>query len=259
MKLALSIFAALCLSFSSVVPAPVPDGKKDILDARATLDKAAYASDRAAVTAARERFRALTTDASVARWAFYYSALASWQLNILAVQRDRAALGRELQDCAASLRKAIELDPKFAEAHVLLSRCLGEQIQLDPRTLGPTLGRESSEALATAAALEPANPRVALLKATETFYTPEAYGGSQSRGLAEWQKALASFAAKKSSDPFAPNWGLAEGWVWLGQAYMLMDPPQPEKAHAAYEKALAARPDYRWVKEVGLPAVTAAK
>jgi len=245
--------AVLTLSAPGLIAAP--DARKELIDAKLALEKAAYVFDRAAILAAREKLRTLTADATAAKWAHYYAALAGWQLHAFAVPRDRSTMGRDLQDCAASLRNAIALDSKFAEAHALLHRCLGEQIELDPRVLGQTLGPESSAALETAAKLDPTNPRVAILQAMATFYTPEAYGGSRTRGLAAWERALANFPGTAPADPLAPTWGLAEGWAWLGQMYMqMMRPPQPEKARAAYEKALATRPDFRWPKEVGLPA-----
>ena len=66
--------------------------------------------------------------------------------------------------------------------------------------------------------LDPNNPRVALIKAEDTYFTPEQYGGSKEKGLEQFKTALEKFNAFKPKTALDPSWGKAEAEYFLSGA-----------------------------------------
>ncbi|MBC7555877.1 MAG: hypothetical protein H7195_02830, partial [Chryseobacterium sp.] len=65
--------------------------------------------------------------------------------------------------------------------------------------------------------MDPENPRITLLKAEDTYYTPEQFGGSKEKGIELFKKAQAQFAVYKSTSALSPSWGKAEVDYFLSQ------------------------------------------
>jgi len=78
-----------------------------------------------------------------------------------------------------------------------------------------TEGKAASNALAKAEKIDPENPRISLLKAEDTYFTPAQFGGSKEKGLVLFQKALDQYASYKTEKPILPNWGKAEAEYFL--------------------------------------------
>ncbi len=158
----------------------------------------------------------------------------------------------------AMLLKAIDFLRRSAaarslpETQALLSSCLGTMAGTG-MVAGMRYGSAASEAGDSARVLGPTNPRVLLLAGVAAWFTPSMWGGGKDKGYALVQKAVAAFASDAPVRPL-PAWGAAEAYAWLGQ--MEKERGNAAAARAAYDKALALEPQYRWVRDILRPAVT---
>jgi tetratricopeptide (TPR) repeat protein len=163
----------------------------------------------------------------------------------------------ESDETMAMTTKAIELLERshavrpMAETQALLSACHGT-LASTGMIAGMRHGPAANAARDAAAELAPNNPRVLLLAALASWFTPPMWGGGEDKGYALMQRAVASFATDRPARPL-PAWGAAEAQAWLGQ--MEQKRGNPAAARAAYEKALAIEPGYLWVARVLLPTV----
>lgn len=66
---------------------------------------------------------------------------------------------------------------------------------------------ESAESMEKAAAINPENPRVYLIKGQDIYYTPEAYGGGPAKAKSLLETAVSKFATFKPVKAVDPNWG----------------------------------------------------
>src|SRR6185503_17830628 len=94
----------------------------------------------------------------------------------------------------------------------------------------------------------PVNPRVKLVVAMLRYFRPTSTRLQKDSALVEWRRAAESFT---SSDFAATPWGDAEGWAWLGGAYLADG--KPSEAKDALDRALAIRPDFWWARTIALP------
>jgi len=177
-------------------------------------------------------------------------ALADYRLANLLYEIDRRQTRSYLNDAVEHLKEAVRINDRFAEAHALLSGSYGQKIGLSPLE-SIVLGPKAGKAIERAMDLEPDNPRVVLLKAISDYHTPKMFGGDRERAMAGFQRAAELFCAEQIDDPLQPDWGHDEVYAWIGMAHK--DAGAYELAREAYERALAANPDFGWVKYVLLP------
>ncbi|WP_373069167.1 hypothetical protein [Gemmatimonas sp.] len=170
--------------------------------------------------------------------------------------------GGEMSDATEKkLKSAIELLERsaaarpLAETEALLSSCLGA-LAGTGMVNGMRYGNAASEAGTAARTLGPNNPRVALLAGIGAWFTPSMWGGGKDKGYALVQQAISAFAKDQPARPL-PSWGAAEAYAWLGQ--MEKDRGNVSGARAAYDRALAIAPEYRWVRDQLRPALGAAR
>lgn len=78
-----------------------------------------------------------------------------------------------------------------------------------------TDGAKATEEMGIAEKLDPSNPRIALIKAEDTYFTPEQYGGSKTKGLEMFKEAITKFNAYKPKTALDPNWGRAEAEYFI--------------------------------------------
>ncbi len=191
----------------------------------------------------------------------YYLGYCSHQLNIFyrykpdATKADKENADKLVEAGIQHLEKAIQLDKNFAEAYALVASLFGEKIGGNP-LLGMSLGPKSGVFMEKAVKLAPENPRVVYLDAISKNFTPAMFGGSKEEAISGLYQAGELFANWKSADPLAPEWGHAECYAWLGN--ILTEQKKFAEARAAFEKSLALRPNYGWVKYELLPGLDAA-
>lgn len=147
---------------------------------------------------------------------YYYAAFTTLQKGRALQKANKIA---ELDGVADEAQKyldaAVALSPENAELYILSKMIHRQRMLVNPMERFMTEGRAAADALAKAERLDPENPRIALLKAEDTYYTPEQFGGSKTKGLEQFQTAKDKFAAYKAPSALAPNWGAAEAEYFL--------------------------------------------
>lgn len=156
-----------------------------------------------------------------------------------------------LEEAGRQLLDVIKGDPQNAEALALLSTVYGQMIGTSAWK-GITLGPKSSAAIEQALKLAGANPRVALLSGVGAFFAPSMFGGGPDKAEQELKRADSLFSAESPNKSW-PNWGRLDVLAWLGQ--VLASRGNRDGARALYMQALAAQPDYAWVKYALMPAL----
>ena len=227
------------------------------------LTGAARWADTVRVTIERATISGSTTDLAAAG-ALADRALTAFPNDALLLHYRAYGLYREAQrdpargaESVAQIKRAIELLERshavrpLAETQALLGTCLG-LLANGGMAAGMRYGRASNSAREDAATLGPHNPRVLLLAAVSSWFTPRMWGGGEDKGYAMMQRAITEFATDAPARPL-PAWGRAEAHAWLGQ--MELKRGNAGAARAAYAKALELAPGYLWVSSVLLPAV----
>lgn len=115
-------------------------------------------------------------------------------------------------------------------------------------SLAITLGQQSWALMDNAIKLEPKNPRVLMLKATSTYYSPEQYGGSKNKGIEEMDASIAAFRGEKLEDPLLPDWGFEDALMMM--ATWKAESGDNETASQLVEETLKINPDFGWAKEM---------
>lgn len=172
-------------------------------------------------------FQALTDDfhriagKNDSKWLpFYYAALASVQKGRTMMREGKTAdldfqagLAEKYLAAAANVAPADN-----AEIHLLRKMAYSLRMMVNPQERFATYGKKAEEELKIAEKLDPNNPRVTLIKAEDTYFTPEQYGGSKTKGMELFKKSVAQFGSYTPKAAFEPNWGKAEAEYFVKQA-----------------------------------------
>lgn len=148
----------------------------------------------------------------------------------------------------ANLDKLVQAGHKSAESKAMLSALTGLSIAYSSWK-GMFLGPKSASLIDEALEEAPASALVRKLHGNYLQFTPEMWGGDKAAALTEYRKAVELFEQENTKD----NWLYFDTLAWLGIALT----QQGEKAQAkeVYLKALAAEPDFQWIKHGLLPDV----
>ncbi|CAH0134520.1 hypothetical protein MP478_18465 [Chryseobacterium sp. WG14] len=127
---------------------------------------------------------------------------------------------QELDGVASQAEKYLGLAQSLAgadnaEIHLLKKMAFSLRMMVNPAQRFMTDGARASEELNIAEKLDAANPRVALIKAEDIYFTPEQYGGSKTKGLEMFKEALAKFNNYKPRTALDPNWGRSEAEYFI--------------------------------------------
>lgn len=144
------------------------------------------------------------------------------------------------------LERAVELDPRNAEAHALLGSTYGASIGSFPERAAE-LGQKGRAALRKAMELQPHNPRVHYLHGSSAFYRPAEYGGGPAVAEPLLRRAVELFKNEPPQKPW-PNWGRYETHVLLGQTLEKLG--KRDAAREQYEQALAIVPESEYVRSM---------
>lgn len=232
-----------------LVSAPAHSQSNEALQRTADhMIEVSYAGDREALLAARQSLEPFTKDEAAAALAHYYLGLADWWTSPLATDRDEMTT---LMDSAIDhFKTATELQDDLGDAYALHVMSFFPLYRLDP-SRAQTMMAQTDSLLNKALAVAPKSPLVLLTQGMNLFFMPPQFGGDQEQGSALMEEALQQY------DHLDPNataaWSQATAYSLIGQSYMYKNPPAPQKARYAYEKALALRPDFRTVKRTLLP------
>ena len=170
-----------------------------------------------------DEFTALTNDVTRIgdkeknQWLpYYYAAFTNIQKGRIAMREGKMT---ELDAIAAEAQKPLDLamglSKDNAELLILQKMIHGLKMMVDPQSRFMSEGMLAADALSKAEKLDSENPRITLLKAEDTYYTPEQFGGSKTKGLELFQKSLDQFKVYKPKTALDPNWGKAEAEYFL--------------------------------------------
>ena len=147
---------------------------------------------------------------------YYYAAFSTIQKGRLAMRDGKMA---ELDAIAAEAQKSLDLATNLnkdnAENLILQKMIHSLKMMVDPQSRFMSEGMLAKEALEKAEKADPTNPRISLLKAEDTYFTPEQFGGSKTKGLELFQKSLDQFKVYKPKSTLDPNWGKGEAEYFL--------------------------------------------
>jgi len=140
------------------------------------------------------------------------------------IQKGRVLMGegkmQELDGIADQADKHLSMAQNLAgadnaEIHLLRKMSYSLRMMVNPAQRYMTDGARAAEELSIAQKLDPANPRIALIKAEDVYFTPEQYGGSKTKGLEMFKEAQAKYNTYKPKTALDPNWGLGEANYFL--------------------------------------------
>ena len=231
---------------------PLQSSNEEVLEYGNVVNQAALTGDSTMLAAARLNLKSMIPLAEGPvdlRLLYYTAGYASWEFSLQALDPDdsRAAIF----DAAAQLRESLIFDSRYSEAQILQAmvhaqvlKLSGNSVPFDP-AIGATLAQIQTR--------EPRNPRAALAMGVVAFLAPAAFSAGPDDAEKALKRAQVLFAAVADTNPW-PNWGKAQTEAWLGQ--VLAKKGDPAGARQAYQRALALRPDYAWVKDALLPAIS---
>ncbi len=143
----------------------------------------------------------------------YWSAFAQYHLYFRA--------GQDKKQAEAALEKGIalldDLPNKTAEHYALLSLLQGLDLEFASFLTVAFKAATVKENAEKAVAMAPNNLRAHYARGINDYYTPKQYGGGKV-AIAHFTKAIA-LPEKPDSNPYAPDWGKADAYWYLAQAY----------------------------------------
>ncbi|MCJ7933998.1 MAG: hypothetical protein MUW56_10270 [Chryseobacterium sp.] len=147
----------------------------------------------------------------------YYAAFAQIQKGRVMMRNGNT---QDLDGVAAQAEKYLGLAQNLAgadnaEIHLLRKMAFSLRMMVNPQQRFMTDGARAAEEMGIAEKLDAGNPRIALIKAEDTYFTPEQYGGSKTKGVEMFKEALAKFNAYKPKSALDPNWGKAEAEYFI--------------------------------------------
>ncbi|NTS40603.1 hypothetical protein HRG84_06765 [Flavisolibacter sp. BT320] len=210
------LFLLALLFSTTVLLAQSEKFVKAMQDKVVAVDSVRSTAELLALSAAFERIG----DAEKTQWLpYYYAALA--QVNAAYMQGmenlNPAKVDPMADKAEALLTKAEANVQKNSEIFVLKKMIASLRMMGDPMNRWQTYGPVATEALQTAKAMDPNNPRVFLLEAQDKFFTPEQFGGSKAEAKKLFEEALKKYETFKPATPLDPTWGKPTAVYFLGQ------------------------------------------
>jgi hypothetical protein len=213
------------------------DLDRDLEDLSSRAAYGFYAQEPDVIEGARAGLEQLSnSDARVS----YHRALAALRAAQLEVERGRP-VGAPIAACIESAQRAALQDSAWAEPWIIVAACSALGARGEPLK-GLLHGRRCDQALGRARALDPENPRLALVEAWRlddgtAELDPKAAAGV----IASLERAVPTFQARARSYA-AADWGEAEALVLLGELYLHRG--DVRSARDVIEHALLVAPGY---------------
>jgi len=157
-------------------------------------------------------------------------------------------LESRLDEVISSVKRIIEANPNFAEAHALLGGLYGLKIGLNPAR-GIYLGPRSNRHIEKATLVNPKDPEGWVEMGNVKYHTPALLGGDISEAINCFSKAIMLFDNSPAKRKY--NWLYLHACAWLGQAFEKQN--KLSQALTVYRQLLRYEPDFSWVKNELLP------
>jgi len=179
------------------------------------IEAAATADD---LTALANDFDRIGTKENTQWLPYYYAAYATIQKGRVLMRADKTAeLDPVAEQAEKYIAKAEALSPNNAEIYILKKITSSFRMMVDPMSRYMQESPIAQGALAKATELDPNNPRITVLLAEDAYFTPEQYGGSKTKGIELFNKALEQFKTYKPKTALDPNWGKTEAEHFISQ------------------------------------------
>lgn len=150
---------------------------------------------------------------------YYYAAFSTIQKGRLMLRDNKLS---ELDAIAAEadkyIAKAEALSPDNSEIYILKKMTSSLKMMVDPMNRYMKDGQEAQKYLAKAKELDANNPRINLLLGEDTYFTPEQFGGSKTKGIELFKQSLDQFNNYKIKSSLDPNWGKSEAEYFISLA-----------------------------------------
>jgi hypothetical protein len=200
-----TLFILLALSVSTAyAQSSVSENPKFTAAMTATLDKLKAAKSPADFLAGANQFERIAS-AEPKEWlAPYWGAYAYMTLAWMA-QGDGTKQDGYLEKAEKLLADAERINAND-ETATLSAYVAQARMMVDPQNRWQQYGAASTEGLAKARQMNPANPRPYFLEGQSLFYTPEQYGGGKAKACPVLKTAKEKFATFKPASPIHPNW-----------------------------------------------------
>ncbi|WP_304235727.1 hypothetical protein [Jiulongibacter sediminis] len=131
---------------------------------------------------------------------------------------DPAEKDQMLDVAAEYLKKAESIAAKpVSDIELLKAQHASAKMTVDPQNRWQEYGPKYQTSLNKAEQIDPSNPRVAYLKGTSAFYTPEAFGGGKKIAKPFFEEALVKFSNFTAETTYHPNWGKMESEYFITQ------------------------------------------
>lgn len=140
------------------------------------------------------------------KWEPYYYAVFGY-IMMANVETQGNKKDAYLDQANAIVSKAKNLDEKNSEIVALEGFVHMIRVTVDPASRGQQYSGLAMQTFGKAIALDPENPRALALLAQMQFGTAQFLGSSTAEACSANESAIQKFAAFKSNNPFAPQWG----------------------------------------------------
>lgn len=248
-KFSLALLVLLSMANTSGVTQSGDSLTDRFTELKSSLNEGVNTGKKSLLIKAQKGFRELAGQQKHQMLATYYLAYSNYRLSSLFEDMPEDKKNEYLNTAISQLEKVTEMAPNFAEGWALLGNCYG--MKATGMFSAMRYGPKSEEAIDKALELAANNPRVEMINGIGLMYKPALFGGSNQKAIAAFKDAGKYYRQWQPESALHPDWGHAENYAWLAQAYLEED--QPQKAREAYKQALRIDPDYYWVKQILLP------
>lgn len=226
------LYPTLFAFAGSQAPSPKEMGNDLIAEARQARDQA----DVKALRSLIEQVRKQSSQANAFEEYVQIALLEDWLCEAAFVNKDSNLVRQAAEAGIRAAQKAVELDPKSAEAHWLLGDLVGNLI---PHLFagGMRYGSKSISELETAMQLNPRNANAYVSRAIAYLAAPHMFGGDKQKAIAMLKKAIVLESSPDTADT---------AHIWLALAYDAEQ--QKESAVREISEARRLNPDRLFVE-----------
>ena len=147
----------------------------------------------------------------------YYQAYSYMLMATVTMENDPSQVDTYLEQAQAALDATKQLAGGDSEVFALQGYIYQGRIWPNPQQRGAEYTQKCYEALGTAMAINPANPRPYFIKGQNTYFMPEFWGGGVKNAMPLLSEAKEKFAMFEPASPLHPNWGEARNAYLLEQ------------------------------------------
>ncbi len=171
-------------------------------------------------------------------------------LNATMADQDEDLFDEHYKNAKNNVEKLVDANYQVGNAKAILSAIYGWEMGYSSYK-GMFLGGKSSNNIEEATKMSPDEPLVWQVFGSSKYFTPSMFGGDTKEAQKAYEKAVKLYEEKGLT---TSNWRYLDALAWLGQVYE--NNGEKELAKSTYEKALAAEPDFGWVKYALLPSIS---